>query len=60
MNKENLESRAEKLLRDTDAYCVPVAIDMVAECLNITLQAATLREKVSGIVVVKTSENDRL
>jgi len=53
MNKENFESRAEKLLRDTDAYRVPVAIDKVAERLNITLEAAALGEKVSGLLVVK-------
>jgi len=53
MNKENFESRAEKLLRDTDAYRVPVAIDKVAERLNITLEAAALGEKVSGLLLVK-------
>jgi Zn-dependent peptidase ImmA (M78 family) len=52
MSKENLESRAEKTLRDTDTYRVPVAIDIVARRLNLTMSAAPLGEKVSGMLVV--------
>lgn len=52
MSKENLESRAEKTLRDTDTYRVPVAIDIVAQRLNLTMSAAPLGEKVSGMLVV--------
>lgn len=52
MSKENLESRAEKTLRDTDTYRVPVAIDIVAQRLKLTMSAAPLGEKVSGMLVV--------
>jgi Zn-dependent peptidase ImmA (M78 family) len=53
MSRENLESRAEKTLRDTDAYRVPVAIEVVARRLNLTMEAAALGENVSGMLVVK-------
>jgi Zn-dependent peptidase ImmA (M78 family) len=53
MNRENLEDRAEKTLRDTDTYHVPVAIDVVAQRLNLTMEAAALGENVSGMLVVK-------
>lgn len=52
MSKENLEVRAEKTLRATDTYRVPVAIDMVAQRLNLTMSAAPLGENVSGLLVV--------
>src|SRR5665213_3433830 len=52
MSKENLEGRAEKTLRDTDTYRVPVAIDIVAQRLNLTMSAAPLGEKFSGMLVV--------
>ena len=39
MNRENLEAKAEKTLRDTDTFRVPVAIDMVAQRLNLTMEA---------------------
>jgi Zn-dependent peptidase ImmA (M78 family) len=53
MKKQNLEERAEKTLRDTDTYRVPVAIDLVAQRLNLTMEAAALGENVSGMLVVK-------
>jgi Zn-dependent peptidase ImmA (M78 family) len=53
MKRENLEDRAEKTLRNTDTYRVPVAIDLVAQRLNLTMEAAALGEKVSGMLVVK-------
>ena len=53
MQRQNLEERAEKTLRDTDAYQVPVPIHLVAQCLNLTLEAATLGDKVSGLLVVQ-------
>jgi Zn-dependent peptidase ImmA (M78 family) len=54
MSRENLEARAEKTLRDTDAYRVPVAIEAVARRLNLTMEAAALGENVSGMLVVKS------
>ena len=53
MQRQNLEERAEKTLRDTDAYQVPVPIHLVAQRLNLTLEAATLGDKVSGLLVVQ-------
>jgi Zn-dependent peptidase ImmA (M78 family) len=53
MSRENLETRAEKTLRDTDTYRVPVAIEIVARHLNLTMEAAALGENVSGMLVVK-------
>ena len=53
MARQNLEERAEKTLRDTDAYQVPVPIHLVAQRLNLTLEAATLGDKVSGLLVVQ-------
>ena len=53
MQRQNLEERAERTLRDTDAYQVPVPIHLVAQRLNLTLEAATLGEKVSGLLVVQ-------
>ena len=42
MSRENLEARAEKTLRDTDTFRVPVAIDLVAQRLNLTMEAGAL------------------
>lgn len=53
MRRKNLEEKAEETLRSTDAYRVPVAIDMVAKRLNLTMQAATLAEDVSGLLFVQ-------
>ena len=53
MNRENLETRAERTLRDTDTYRVPIAIDIVAQRLNLTMEAAALGENVSGMLIVK-------
>ena len=53
MNRENLEERAEKTLRDTDTYRAPVAIDIVAQRLNLTMEAAALGENVPGMLVVQ-------
>src|ERR1700757_93534 len=52
MQRQNLEERAERTLRDTDAYQVPVPIHLVAQRLNLTLEAAALGDKVSGMLVV--------
>ena len=52
MARHNLEERAEKALRDTEGYRVPVPIHLVAQRLNLTLEAAALGDKVSGMLVV--------
>ena len=56
MARQNLEERAEKTLRDTDCYRVPVPIHHVAERLNLTLEATALGDKVSGMLVVQGNE----
>jgi Zn-dependent peptidase ImmA (M78 family) len=53
MKRENLDDRAEKTLRETDTYRVPVAIDVVARRLKLTMQAAPYGENVSGMLIVK-------
>ena len=53
MARQNLEARAEKTLRDTESYRVPVPIHLVAQHLNLTLEAAALGDKVSGMLVVQ-------
>jgi hypothetical protein len=45
MSRQNLEEKAEKTLRSTDSYRVPVAIDVVAKRLNLTMQAAALGKR---------------
>ena len=40
MNRENLEAKAEKTLHDTDTFRLPVAIDIVAQRLNLTMKRA--------------------
>ena len=52
MARHNLEERAEKTLRATEGYRVPVPIHLVAQRLNLTLEAAALGDKVSGMLVV--------
>ena len=53
MNRENLEAKAESTLRQTNTYRVPVAIEMVAQRLDLTMEAAALGEDVSGVLMVK-------
>jgi Zn-dependent peptidase ImmA (M78 family) len=53
MAKLNLEERAEKTLHDSEGYRVPVPIHLVAARLNLTLEAAALGGKVSGMLVVE-------
>src|ERR1700745_2114503 len=53
MSRENLEAKAEKTLRDTDTFRVPVAIDQVARRLNLTMEAGALGEDVSGVLIIR-------
>ncbi len=53
MARQNLEERAENTLRDTESYKVPVPIHLVAQRLNLTLEATALGDKVSGMLVVQ-------
>lgn len=56
MRNEQVEIRAEQVLRATEMFRVPVQIDAVAHRLNLTTNAAALREDVSGMLVI---ENER-
>src|SRR5580700_1670903 len=56
MTNDQIEARAEQVLRDTESFRVPVQIDVVAHRLKLTTNAAALREDVSGMLVV---EDDR-
>jgi Zn-dependent peptidase ImmA (M78 family) len=53
MSRENLEAKAEKTLRDTDTFRVPVAIDLVAQRLNLTMEGGALGEDVSGMLIIR-------
>jgi hypothetical protein len=53
MNRENLEAKAEKTLHDTDTFRVPVAIDLVAQRLNLTMEAGALGDDVSGMLIIR-------
>lgn len=52
MSTEELESKAEKTLHETDAYRVPIPIHIVAQRLNLTLEALPLG-KISGMLIVR-------
>ena len=56
MDSEEIEERAEKTLREAGTYRVPVQVDKVARSLNLTMEAAPLGDRISGLLVV---EDDR-
>jgi Zn-dependent peptidase ImmA (M78 family) len=56
MDSEEIEERAEKTLRESDTYRVPIRVDRVARSLNLTMEAAPLGDRISGLLVV---EDDR-
>lgn len=51
--RTHIEQRAEKALRDSGAYRIPVPVDLVANHLSLTIEASLLHEKVSGLLVVE-------
>jgi Zn-dependent peptidase ImmA (M78 family) len=53
MSKDEVESKAEQTLRNTDTYRVPVAIDVVAHRLQLSTSAAALGDEVSGMLVME-------
>ncbi|MDB5082646.1 MAG: hypothetical protein JWP00_4570 [Chloroflexi bacterium] len=53
MSKQNTEELAEQSLRNSGMYRVPVAIEVLANKLNLTTQAAELGDNVSGVLVVE-------
>lgn len=53
MNRLDLETRAEKTLKDADAFRVPVPIDLVAQRLNLTMEAGSLDDDVSGMLIIR-------
>jgi Zn-dependent peptidase ImmA (M78 family) len=56
MIREKLEEKAEKTLRETDTYRIPVAIEVLAHRLNLAIQSEALGDNVAGMLVV---EGDR-
>lgn len=52
MSTEELENKAETTLLETDTYRVPIPIHIVAQRLNLTLEALPL-EKISGMLIVR-------
>jgi Zn-dependent peptidase ImmA (M78 family) len=56
MNKqklEQIEKRADEILRETNAWQIPVPIDHVARRLSLTTEAGILGEDISGALVVE-------
>jgi Zn-dependent peptidase ImmA (M78 family) len=56
MNKQKLnliEQQAEKALRDSGAWHVPVPIDRVAHYLNLKTEESVLGDDISGLLVVE-------
>lgn len=53
MTEEQLEERSENTLRETDTYRVPVPIQLVAQRLNMTMEAGPLGENVSGMLIMR-------
>jgi len=53
MDRESLEAKAEKTLRDTDTFRLPVAIDRLAQRLNLTMEAGALGDDVSGMLIIR-------
>jgi len=51
MTHEEVEERAEQVLRKTDTHREPVPIEVLALRLRLTTQAAALGQSVSGILV---------
>jgi Zn-dependent peptidase ImmA (M78 family) len=51
MTHEEVEERAEQVLRKTDTYREPVPIEVLAHRLNLTTEAAALGQGVSGMLV---------
>ena len=53
MTREKLEEKAEKTLRETDTYRIPVAIEVLAHRLNVAIQSEALGDNVAGMLVVE-------
>lgn len=53
LNRQPIEEKAEKTLRDSAAYRVPVPIEFVAQRLNLKTEASFLDGKMSGVLVVE-------
>jgi Zn-dependent peptidase ImmA (M78 family) len=55
MSTEELENKGEIMLRETDTYRVPVPIHIVAQRLNLTLEALPLG-KASGMLIIRDNQ----
>jgi hypothetical protein len=53
MTNQDLDERAEKTLRDTDSYRVPVPIHLVAQRLNLTMEAGSFGKDISGMLIIR-------
>ena len=56
MIRDKLEEKAEKTLRETDTYRIPIAIEVLAHRLNLAIQSEALGDNVAGMLVI---EGDR-
>jgi Zn-dependent peptidase ImmA (M78 family) len=53
MTNEEIDEQAEQTLRKTEAYRLPVPIEVVAHRLKLRTEAAALGDSVSGMLVVE-------
>jgi Zn-dependent peptidase ImmA (M78 family) len=56
MIREKLDEKAERILRETDTYRIPIAIEVLAHRLNLAIQSEALGDNVAGMLVI---EGDR-
>lgn len=52
ITRETIEQEAQKVLQQTNAFRMPVPIELVAHRMNLTVEAASLGEEVSGILIL--------
>lgn len=53
MTNQQIEALAEKVLKETNCYSVPVKVSVCAKAKNIELKAVDLEDSVSGFFAIK-------
>lgn len=54
--RRSIEEQAEKILRDSDAYRVPVVIDRVTQQLGLTAAGVGMEDDISGLLVIENGK----
>jgi hypothetical protein len=53
MTPQEVEQRAEQILRNTETYRAPIPMEALLNHLNLSAEAAPLGQNVSGMLVAK-------